>query len=65
MTRQSIITPIDSDEVSVKEQVRDRLKDLQNYVQGRRKARKGMDDAECQQLFYALDLLCDDVSYWT
>lgn len=64
MTRQSIITPIDSDEVSVKEQVRDRLKDLQNYVQGRRKARKGMDDAECQQLFHALDLLCDEVNCW-
>ena len=64
MTEQNIITPINSDEISVKEQVRDRLKDLQNYVQGRRKARKGMDDAECQQLFHALDLLCDEVYFW-
>ena len=59
-----IITPIDSDEISVKEQVRDRLITLSCYIKGRVKTCKGMNPDECLRLVESLETLQNEVYYW-
>lgn len=60
----SLIEAIDNDEISVKEQVADRLTTLSNYIKGRVKTCKNMDSDECLKLVESLEMLKNEVYYW-
>lgn len=65
MTRQTIIEPIESDaELSVKSQLESNILALKSFVNNRIKVTKGMNVDECKNLYNALDLLYDEISYW-
>lgn len=61
MTRQTIIEPIkDERPISAKEQITDRINTLKDYLA----AKSSMDREQCRDMWNALDLLHDEVSYW-
>lgn len=59
--RPLIIEPINNElPISAKEQIADRINTLKYYLA----AKGSMDREQCRDMWNALDLLYDEVSYW-